>query len=299
MGRPLPARALRHLGLIAGWLACAPAADSHGPSSARIGFWNLRRLGLESGKDVALICDLARRHFDVLGLVELMADDPTGDVGALRACLAEEFVVLETDRASPRGSPYAEHAWLALRPDSARPCQGARHELAAPPGTEGFTRPPVFACVALTSGHRLKLGVYHARWGSGAPSEVALEIVRLPRVLTEAAADPARPQADSVWLLGDLNLAPAAVTQHTGLPISTYGSGSTLGQGGEPTRHLYDQLLVMPGSALAASARVLDLRAAAGGGEHYKRALSDHLPIVAELAPQAPGARGHGDAPMP
>ena len=49
----------------------------------------MRRLGLDAGKDVPLLCSLARQHFDVLGLVEVMDHDATGDVAALRACLTD------------------------------------------------------------------------------------------------------------------------------------------------------------------------------------------------------------------
>jgi hypothetical protein len=255
----------------------------------------VQRLGLAPGKDVALLCSLARSHFDVLALVELMAEDATGQLQALRTCLAEELVVLETARASPPGSPYREHAWLALRPGHAVPCTASPAALEVPPGTSGFARPPAFACLALASGHALMLGVYHARWGSGEPAEVAREVVQLPVVMRAAGASLALPTSGSVWLLGDLNLQPEEVAAHSGFKSHTVGGGSTLGPDGARTTHLYDQLLVAPGSALTATAHVLDLRDAAGGPEAYRRTLSDHLPIVVEL----PRARGQSAGPMP
>jgi hypothetical protein len=295
MSRPSAARALRRLGPLVCLLACAPAAPEAEPTPTRVGFWNVQQLGLAPGKDVALLCSLARRHFDVLALVELMAEDATGQLHALRACLEEELVLLETVRPSPPGSPYREHAWLALRPGHAVPCAASQAALAVPPGTSGFMRPPAFACLALPSGHVLVLGVYHARWGSGEPAEVARELVRLPDVVRAAGASLAPSTPAGIWLLGDLNLQPHDVAAQTGLAARTEGGGSTLGPDGTPTTHLYDQLLVAPGSELTATAHVLDLRDAAGGPEAYRRTLSDHLPIVVEL----PRARGQAAAPMP
>jgi hypothetical protein len=299
MSRPSAARALRRIGPLACLIACAPAAPDPAPPPTRVGFWNVQRLGLTPGKDVALLCSLALSHFDVLGLVELMAEDATDDLRALRTCLEAELVVLETERPSPPGSPYREHAWLALRPGHARPCSASSRALEVPPATSGFARPPAFACVELAWGQALVLGVYHARWGTGEPADVAREVVRLPEVMRAAGAALAPPASAGVWLLGDLNLQPGEVAAHAGLAAHTKGGGSTLGPGGAPTAHLYDQLLVAPGSALSATAHVLDLREAAGGPEAYRQTLSDHLPIVVELARPTPRARGQAAAPMP
>jgi hypothetical protein len=133
------------------------------------------------------------------------------------------------------------------------------------------------------------IGAYHARWGSGDPSEIAREVAMLDDVLAELPAQ--FEQVSDVLLFGDLNLVPNAVTRVSGLVSHTEGAGSTLSPRGDPTGHLYDQLLLGPRTRLAATARVLDLRAEAGGAATYLRALSDHLPIVAEVArnrPQAP-----------
>jgi endonuclease/exonuclease/phosphatase family metal-dependent hydrolase len=261
----------------------------------RLGFWNVRKLGQDTGKDVAQLCASIHAHFDVLALAEVMAEDDTGDVAALEACLSRAFRVLHSEGARPRGqSPHRETLQLFFRPESAVPCPHTAalrwaNGPAAVRGGAPFLRPPAFACLDLQGVGNVLVGAYHARWGSGDAADIAREISVLDDLLAEL-PDQFEPIPD-VLLFGDLNLVPAAVARASGLVSHTEGAGSTLTAEGEPTEHLFDQLLLGPYTRLAPTARVLDVRAEAGGAARYLRALSDHLPIVAQLArnrPQAP-----------
>jgi endonuclease/exonuclease/phosphatase family metal-dependent hydrolase len=272
-------------------------AAPHAPAASplRIGSFNVRRLGLEPGKDLPRVADIIGRHFDLLVVLEVMQTELGGHPGldALHAELSTraDFELVATETPRPRtASPYAEHYAVLYRPERVRPCAeqpGLEHIAdhdgsASGQGADRFLREPAVACFETRGAKRsdFALAVYHARWGSGEPQDIAREVAQLEHAV--AALRSLRPGERDLLLLGDFNLAPAEVATVLSAAPRMRGTGSTLGADGEPTANLYDQLWVVDPAAtpeLAGDAWVLDARGGDAAG--YRRAVSDHLPLVA------------------
>jgi endonuclease/exonuclease/phosphatase family metal-dependent hydrolase len=277
--------------------AAAPTEPTPGPATPplRIGSFNIRRLGLEPHKDLARVASIIDRHFDVLAVLEVMQTDLGGHPGldALHAELSAraDFDLLVTATPRPRtASPYAEHYAVLYRAERVRPC-AAHATLERLPDHDGsasgqgrdlFLREPALACFEVQGPVRsdFLLAVYHARWGSGDPEDVAAEVAHLDQAL--AAQQSALPGERDLLVLGDFNLSPTSVAELLFATPRVRGTGSTLGADGEPSTNLYDQLWVADAIAtreLAGDAWVLDARDGDPAG--YRQRVSDHLPLVA------------------
>lgn len=267
------------------------------PASLRMGAWNVRRLGAEEETDVALLARLIERHFDLLGLVEVMQTGAGGHAGLdrLMESLGPAWSCNVT--ASPRPnlrSPFAEFYAILFRKDTVAPCDDLRHLEFHPEGDGSdsggpglFLREPAFGCYrrstsGMERGFDFLLGVYHARWGTGVSSEIADEVRHLDQVLERQAS--LHPAEKDILLLGDFNLGSTELQAVVKAHDATEGSGSTLNRSGERSDNLLDHLLVMNPDythELLGAAQVLDLRSEAGSGTAYVERISDHLPIRA------------------
>ena len=264
----------------------------------RVGAWNVRRLGADDHKDTALLARLIEHHFDVLALEEVMQTEGAGHAGLdrLLAALGPSWTAQIT--ASPRPnlrSPFSEFYAVLLRAGSVIPCPDSPH-LAFHPDGDGsdagvpdlFLREPAFGCYRETSAAGAAspldflLGVFHARWGTGSPAEIASEVQHLDEVLERQAK--LYPAEKDILLIGDFNLGSSELAPLVNAEDATEGSGSTLNHAGERSDNLLDHLLVLNPEytlELLAPAHVLDLRSEAGGGAAYVEHVSDHLPICA------------------
>jgi hypothetical protein len=272
------------------------ASEPPAPQALRLGSWNVRKLGFEPDKDVALIARIIEAHFDLVAVIELMWTEAGPPLAPLLDALGPAWSGHVTSSARPNlPSPHAEYYAVLYRPERVAPCA----ELAAlrfiddadgsaASGEAGlFLREPAFGCyrTALALGARdFLLGVYHARWGDGNAGEIADEV----RHIDEAFGAFARqlPQERELFMVGDFNLLPAELAPLTRAHDRTQGRGSTLDAAGGITTHLYDHLLAFGApahAALPADAVVLDVRAEANDPAAFRARVSDHLPIALEL----------------
>ena len=96
----------------------------------------------------------------------------------------------------------------------------------------------------------------------------------------------ARPGEGDVIVAGEFNLDSAELALVTTAADRTAGSGSRLNLLGEPVAILRDHILVRPQRATVAmvgNGMVLDVRGVAASPREFRRAVSDHLPVMIRL----------------
>lgn len=265
-------------------------------STLRIGSWNLRKLGLETHKDLTTIARVIDTHFDLIALNEVMWTTDGEAVQALEQQLGQGWALQITSTARPN-LPYehAEHYAVAYRLSSVAPCveQSDLRYVADNDGSNQsdgpdlFLREPAVGCYRAAptfgSGDFL-LAVYHARWGDGTELQIASEARHIDRALDTMQVS--SPRERHLFLIGDLNLSSAALQGLSKARDRTRGQGSTLNTRGDISDHLYDHLLAWGDTAnraLLDDAAVIDVRAEASTPATYRAQISDHLPIVARL----------------
>lgn len=276
-------------------------ADAGAPEAAsacaplRIGSWNLRKLGFDTQKDVALIARVLEAHFDLVDLVEIVWSEDDAVYLSLVDALGPGWQLMRTKTPRPNvASPHAEYYTVALRRARVAPCNegdALRYvedgDGSSESATRGlFLREPAYGCFRPRDGQpALVFGVYHALWGQGDVTEIAAEVSQLD--LAIAAMAGRFPDVAQLFVAGDFNLDSQTLAPLTRATDRTQGEGSTLDAEGNPSAHLYDHLLAASEAAeraLRGDARVLDVRDEAESPRAFRERVSDHLPIVAELA---------------
>jgi len=267
----------------------------------RLGSWNLKKLGHGTGKRYDLLAQVIEASFDVVVVVEIMqvgGAHPGSD--RLLTQLGETWTGAVTDAPRPRtGSGNSEFYGVLWRRGLVRMCDGwtglryADDNDGGPNGTGAnvFVREPAYGCFAATRADGsvafdFLAGAYHATWVGGKTSAIRAEVAHVADVLAQMTA--ARPGERDVWMLGDYNLVPAELARALAVTDDTEaGGGSTLRSTGARTPNLYDHLVVSDVAAspeLRGKAHVLDVLDVASTPADFYRNVSDHLPIVVEVA---------------
>lgn len=263
----------------------------------RFGSWNVRKLGLERGKQLARLASIIEQKLDLVAIVELMGSDAGGDAFVeLLTSLGSGWTGHVTSSARPNlPFDHAERYAVLLRSALVAPCseQPALRHIDDNDGSgdsdapDLFLREPAIGCYRLRAelgGLDFALGVYHARWGSGRPEEIASEVRNVDRAF--AAMSERMPGERQLFMVGDFNLTAATLAPLTSARDRTRGVGSTLDEAGHISSHLYDHLLALgtdANQALADDAVVVDVRGEANDPARFREQVSDHLPIVARL----------------
>ncbi len=274
-----------------------PPAQPQPGLRVRLGEWNMKKLGHGTTKRYDLLARVIEANFDIVVLVEVM-QLRRGHPGyeRLLAELGGAWAAQVTDSPRPRtGSGNSEFYAIAWRRSLVRPCNGwqalryATDNDGGPNGTgvDNFVREPAFGCFeAIRNQTRVfdfMLGAFHATF-QGAPA-IRAEAGHLGDVFQRM--EHARPGEHDLWLLGDYNLTSTNLARAVTFADRTEGAGSTLNSRGNVTRNLYDHFLVQDVHAsteLHDNAQVLDVRSVASSPTVFYRNVSDHLPIVAEVA---------------
>lgn len=280
----------------------APSAvDSTEDTQAlRVGAFNIRRLGLEPGTDIALVSELIESNFDLVGVVEVMhtGNDTHAGYDALLNALGPGWAGQITDTKRPNlNTNFAEFYAVFRRAARVSVCD-AFPNLTYHPDADGtraqsdradlFLREPAFGCYRVQdpetqrTGFDFVLGVYHARWGSGAVDDIAAEIVHLDKVFAHQRA--LHPEERDFLLVGDFNLDAGVLSKLVrAVPLVQEG-GTTLNQRGGRSSNQRDHILALDlahTQEFLGLAEVLDLRGAAGALPNYLTRVSDHLPVRA------------------
>lgn len=277
--------------------AAAPGSDAGTASETlRIGAWNLRKLGFEAGKDHAAIARIIAAELDLVALLEVVWSQDEQALAQLTRLLAPSFTLIRTSSPRPNlSSPHSEYYVVAYRNERVAPCAElpelsyfADGDGSDDSATRGlFLREPAFGCFRARHAAYASdflLAVYHAQWGDGAARAIANEVRHVDRVF--AAMRAKLPSERMLFMIGDFNLLPAELAPLSAARDRTLGSGSTLDAEGNLSSHLYDHLLAFgeaANAALVADAHVLDVRGEAIDPKQFRRQISDHLPIVAQL----------------
>lgn len=277
-------------------LAQEPSGRSRPPPALRIGTWNVRKLGFEEGKDIAAIARLIEAHFDLIGLVEIMWTEDDAAFRALIEQLGPGWQVQRTSTPRPNvSSPHAEHYAVANRTAAVGPCAELPTLERVPDGDGSsgspergiFLREPAFGCYrarAEGADNDFVFAVYHAEWGDGSAAAIAEEVAHIDAVFSTM--HERFPAEEQLFIVGDFNLGRKQLAPLTAATDRTEGRGSTLAESGAISEHLYDHLLAYgeaSNQALLAGAEVLDVRSEAFDPKLFRRTLSDHLPLVAQL----------------
>lgn len=268
---------------------------------ARIGVWNLKKLGHDNDKAYSLIAQLIDQHYDVLGIIEVMQKEH-GHPGfdQLLSALGPGWKGAITPSPRPNtGSGNSEFYALIYRNDRAKLCDGwnalqymedgdgADDATGATPDL--FAREPAFACVRLKAsdsgdGPDFMLGLYHAIWSGGDSTKISEEVRHVLEAFPGMAE--ASQGENDLLLGGDFNLVPHDLYEATLMHTLVDAPGSTLNTDGEITEHDYDHLLVWnpaKTTELAGRASVLDLRSSTDTTQAFYRMVSDHLPTYIEM----------------
>ncbi len=270
----------------------------------RIGAWNIKKLGHGSSKDYGRVAAIIASEFDILAVVEVMQKQ-RGHPGLdrLHAAMGPGWEAMVTP--SPRPATSAGHAeFYAILYNSSviRPCEGF-DELTFHMDNDGspdgsgedlFSREPAYGCfeVPLTDGSigvDFLIAAYHARWAGGNKGAIAGEVGHITDVFRAMAT--AKPGEFDLFIAGDFNLVPAALSRATSRSVDTQGNGSTLNTHGELTSNVYDHFLVWDSAAsseLVGAPAIIDVRGEESSNRDFFKTVSDHLPVRAYLRAEGP-----------
>jgi len=266
----------------------------------RLGTWNVRSLGAEPGRDYDAMAAVIDDNFDILTLTEVAYvggghsgyDRLLAGLGAGWAGMVTE-TPLPWHRTGDGDSSDAEYYAILYRRENVRPCDGwdglrLVSEFAGGSVATEFLRQPAFACFAVVAGDGTAGGVdfmlaaYRAT--SGDADAIAAEVGHIDAVFAIMAA--ARPGEGDLIVAGEFNLDSSELALVTTAADRTAGSGSTLNLLGEPTASLHDHILVRAPRAMAemvGNGIVLDVRSVAESPREFRRAVSDHLPVMVRI----------------